>query len=401
MTFFKIGRSVLLSVYLLCYTGHIYSQQLAFPTAEGFGKYTVGGRGGTVYEVKNLNDSGEGSLRAAVNAIGPRTVVFRVSGTIQLESALNINNPFITIAGQTAPGDGICIKKYPIQINADEVIIRYIRVRLGNESGEDDDAISSRYTKNVILDHVSASWSIDETVSLYHCDSITVQWCLISESLYNSNHVKGHHGYGGIWGGPNASFHHNLMAHHSSRNPRFASGCGYTDFRNNVIYNWGYQSVYGGEKVQANSSFSYTGINMVANYYKQGPGTKGSNVQYKIVQPSSRNYLADYGAWHVADNYVCNYPGVTEDNWKGGVQPDDNTSTVRDSIRVDEPAPYVPIIQQTSEEAFELVLNDVGANLPRRDSIDKRIILETATGTATYGTGTYNQDQGFGEKPTG
>ncbi len=395
--------SVLLSgIVSFILLGQSYSQQLAFPTAEGFGKYTVGGRGGQVYEVTNLNDSGEGSLRAAVNAKGPRTVVFRVSGTINLKSALTIYRPYITIAGQTAPGDGICLRKYPIKIEADEVIIRYIRVRLGNESGQDDDAISSRYTKNVILDHVSASWSIDECVSLYHCEDITIQWCLISESLYDANHAKGHHGFGGIWGGPNATFHHNLIAHHSSRNPRFASGCGYTDFRNNVIYNWGYQSVYGGEKVQQNSStFTYTGINMVANYYKQGPATKGGSTQYRIVRPSSRDYLADYGEWHVTDNYVTNYPEVTEDNWYRGVQPDNNTTTVKDSIKSDTPLPYVPIIQQTAEEAYKLVIDHVGATLPRRDPIDERIIHEAITGTATYGTGTYNQDQGFGTDTTG
>ncbi|MBN1780320.1 T9SS type A sorting domain-containing protein [bacterium] len=380
----------------------LYSQQPAFPTAEGWGKYTVGGRGGQVIEVTNLNDSGEGSLRAAVNARGPRTVVFRVSGTIELRSDLNIYNPYITIAGQTAPGDGICLRKYPVQIEADQVIIRYIRVRLGNESGDDDDAVSSRYTRHVILDHVSASWSIDETVSIYHCDSVTVQWCLISESLYNAEHVKGHHGYGGIWGGPNASFHHNLMAHHSSRNPRFASGCGYTDFRNNVIYNWGYQSVYGGEKAEQNNSvYIFSGINMVANYYKQGPGTKAGGNYYKIVQPSSRNYLEDYGDWYIADNFVSNYPNVTADNWLHGVQPDQNTTLVKDSIRQQMPVPFVPIVQQTAEEAYQLVLGDAGATLPRRDSIDMRICQEAAAGTATFGTGTYNLDNAFGTDTTG
>jgi pectate lyase len=206
----------------------------AFPGAEGFGSMTRGGRGGKVLTVTNLNDSGPGSLREACETEGSRIVVFRVSGTITLESRLRISNPYITIAGQTAPGDGICIKKYPLSINASEVIIRYIRVRLGDEAGVDADAISSRYNKNIIIDHVSASWSVDETVSIYHCENVTVQWCLVSESMYNAGHAKGTHGFGGIWGSNRSTYHHNLLAHHSSRNPRFASGCGYNDFRNNT-----------------------------------------------------------------------------------------------------------------------------------------------------------------------
>jgi pectate lyase len=240
-----------------------YAQQLAFPTAEGYGKYAKGGRGGVVYKVSNLHDSGEGSLRAAVEAKGARTVVFEISGTIELESPIKIKNPYITIAGQTAPGDGICLKNHPLSIDADHVIVRYLRIRLGDESGEDYDAVSSRYTKNIILDHISASWSVDECLSIYHCDSVTVQWSIISESMSKSNHVKGSHGFGGIWGSNYGSYHHNLLAHHSSRNPRMASGSGYTDYRNNVIYNWGYQSCYGGEaQQQGNPKFNFSTFNI-------------------------------------------------------------------------------------------------------------------------------------------
>ena len=390
----KTCKTSFLGLLFLLGAGLLYSQQIAFPGAEGWGKYTVGGRGGKVYEVTNLNDNGPGSLREAVSASGPRTIVFRVSGTIELNSNLDIRNPYITIAGQTAPGEGICIRKYPIMISADEIILRYLRVRLGDESGTDNDAISGRYHKNIIVDHVSASWSVDETVSIYHCNNITVQWCLISESLYNSNHVKGHHGFGGIWGGPNSTYHHNLIAHHSSRNPRFASGSGNTDYRNNVIYNWGYNSAYGGEKVQENSEFTYSSVNMVANYYKAGPGTRSGELKYRIVEPSSRSYPSDNGEWYVADNYVYGYPAVTADNWNGGVQSNNY-------IKLDSPATYLPINQQTAEEAYQSVLEHVGASLPRRDTIDRRIIQEVKTGTVTYGTGTYNIDQGLGTAPSG
>jgi len=360
----------------------------AFPGAEGHGSMTQGGRGGRVIAVTNLNDSGPGSLRFAVAAEGARIVVFRVSGTITLESRLSISNPYITIAGQTAPGDGIAVRKHPIQIDADEVVIRYIRVRLGDESGDDDDAISSRYHKNIILDHVSASWSIDEAVSLYHGENVTVQWCLISESLYKSNHVKGHHGFGGIWGSNYSTYHHNLLAHHSSRNPRFASGCGYTDHRNNVVFNWGINSAYGGEKQQqGNPKFSQCVVNMVGNYYKPGPATIPGEVSRRIANPSSRDEAQDFGRWFIAGNVMHGSPAVTRENWKGGVQPQHRDTHVS-VLKLDEPWPAMPIHEQSAEEAYRDVLRDAGATLPKRDVIDRRIIEETRRGEATYeGTG--------------
>jgi len=360
----------------------------AFPGAEGHGSMTRGGRGGPVIAVTNLNDSGPGSLRAAVEAEGPRIVVFRVSGTITLESRLRISNPYITIAGQTAPGDGIALRKHPIQIDADEVVIRYIRVRLGDESGDDSDAVSSRYHKNIILDHLSASWSIDETVSLYHGENVTVQWTLISESLYGSNHIKGSHGFGGIWGSNYSTYHHNLLAHHSSRNPRFASGCGYTDHRNNVIFNWGINSAYGGEKQQqGNPNFSHCVINMVGNYYKPGPATIPGDVSHRVANPSSRDEAADFGQWYIAGNVMQGNSAVTRDNWEGGVQPQ-HGDTYASVLKLDEPWPAMPIREQSAEEAYRTVLSDVGASLPKRDALDRRIIEETRRGEATYeGTG--------------
>jgi pectate lyase len=367
---------------------NLWSQQLAFPTAEGYGKYTRGGRGGVVYEVTNLNDSGEGSLRAVIEASEPRTVVFRVSGTIILESALTIRHPFITIAGQTAPGDGICIRRHPLNIGADNVIIRFLRVRLGDESGKDYDAMSSRYCKHIILDHISASWSVDECMSIYHCDSITVQWCIISESMSHSNHVKGSHGFGGIWGSNYGTYHHNLLAHHSSRNPRMASGCGNTDYRNNVIYNWGYQSLYGGEKQQqGNDKFNFSNFNIVANYYKPGPATKPGEVMYRIANPSFRSE-DDHGKWYIAENTVEGNKEVSSDNWNGGVQ----TELSFEKIKLKAPWQSMPINQQTAEEAYPIVLENAGAKLPKRDVIDKRIIKEVRGGYATYEGKTYEKE---------
>ncbi|MCB1094715.1 MAG: pectate lyase [Verrucomicrobiae bacterium] len=386
-----IGRLLaILSLFGAASSSAENQNQLAFPTAEGYGKHTVGGRGGKVYAVANLNDSGEGSLREAVEAKGPRTVVFRVSGTIDLKSRLGIKNPNITIAGQTAPGDGICIKRYPLTIGADEVIIRYIRVRLGDESGQEADAVSSRYTKNIILDHVSASWSVDETMSIYHCENITVQWCLVSESLFESHH-GGNHGFGGIWGSNNSSYHHNLLAHHSGRNPRFASGCGNTDYRNNVIYNWGYSGCYGGEKQQkGNDQFNFTNINMVANYYKPGPATTPGNLRHTIASPSARDGLADLGKWFITNNVVEGNDQVTADNWDGGVSARGGSEAIA-ALKLDEPWPAMAINQQTAEEAYEAVLKNVGATLPKRDSVDARIIQEVRDGVATYEGAAYKE----------
>lgn len=374
------------------------AQQLAFPTAEGYGKYTIGGRGGDVYEVVNLNDSGEGSLREAVEAEGPRTVVFRVSGTITLQSDLRIKNPNITIAGQTAPGDGITLRAYPLMIDADEVIIRYIRVRLGNESGRETDAISSRYTTNLILDHVSASWSIDETMSVYHGKNVTVQWCIISESLYKSNHQKGNHGFGGIWGANYSTYHHNLLANHSNRNPRFASGSGNTDFRNNVIYNWGYESTYGGEVAQVgNEKFNFTNINMVGNYYKAGPATEPGQITHRIAAPWSRNKAEDYGKWYISGNTLEGNAWISANNWLGGVHPQDGSEYL-EGLKLEEPWPSMAIDEQSAEDAFASVLENAGAVFPRRDAVDLRIIDEVQNGYATFEGETYKNDHKVAEK---
>jgi hypothetical protein len=391
----KMNKTILgIVVFFIGLNG--YSQQLAFPTAEGYGKYTVGGRGGVVYEVTNLNDSGEGSLRVAVESEGPRTVVFRISGTIILESDLRIKNPYITIAGQTAPGDGICLRKYPLIISADEVIIRYIRVRLGGEALKDADAVSSRYVKNLILDHVSASWSVDEVMSIYHGEYTTVQWCIIAESMFNSNHpTKSNHGFGGIWGSNYSTYHHNLIANNSNRNIRFASGCGNTDYRNNVIYNWGFESTYGAESQQKGSDkYIFSNINVVANYYKPGPATLPGKMSHQIAAPWSRNGNKDYGKWYIADNEMVGSKEVTNDNWKGvvpsltaikGVQEfNPNNLNAIPGIKLDKPWPAMAINQQTPTDAYHSVLEHAGASLPKRDAADRRIIDEARNGYATF-----------------
>ena len=348
----------------------ISAQQLAFPGAEGFGRFTSGGRGGKIFEVINLNDRGAGSLRAAIDAEGARTIVFRISGTIVLQSELRIENGNLTIAGQTAPGDGVCLKDYALIIAADNVIIRYLRLRLGDEKKLEADAISCIGQKNILLDHCSLSWGIDEVASFYDNENATVQWCLISESLNHSYHRKGDHGYGGIWGGKGATFHHNLLAHHSSRNPRFNGSRTHhapekeiVDFRNNVIYNWGDNSSYGGEAGQQN---------IVANYYKSGPATRVT--KNRIVEPYDES-----GKWHVAENFVFGFPEITDKNWTG-VQGKFATQG-----RINAPHPFAPVITQTAEQAYESVLATVGAVLPKRDAVDARIIEEVRTGTATYG----------------
>jgi hypothetical protein len=356
------------------------AQAPAFPGAEGFGRHATGGRGGRVIEVTTLNDFGTGTLRAAVNATGPRTVVFRVSGTIKLYSRLTIKNGDITIAGQTAPGGGICVRDYPVKVEADNVIIRFMRFRLGDSLRLADDALSGNSNvasmrRRIIIDHCSISWALDENSSFYDNADFTMQWCFITESLYRSYHPEGAHGYGGMWGGWRASFHHNLLAHNSSRNPRF-NGSRYTlmpdsevvDFRNNVIYNWGFNSAYGGEGGSQN---------MVANYFKYGPGTN-TGVRSRILQPSDTA-----GNWHIAGNFVYGNPAVTADNWNGGVQ--GGYAAYQSAKRALVPFPYDTVTTQTPEEAFEAVLLHGGASLPARDGVDARIVDETRNGTATYG----------------
>lgn len=370
---------------------------VAFPGAEGYGKITTGGRGGKVIKVTNLNDSGVGSLRAAIEATGPRIIVFEVSGNIKLKSRLQIKNGDLTIAGQTAPGDGICTQDQEMNIAANNVIIRYMRFRLGdtNVATIESDAAGGRDVENVILDHCSMSWSIDEVASFYHNKNFTMQWCIISESMNNSGHSKGAHGYGGIWGGSPATFHHNLLANNVSRNPRFDGGMRYSkgsgtgigkygvdkvDYRNNVIYNWSGNSAYGGENGE---------YNMINNYYKAGPATPSSKNK-RIMQVTKddvtgasnpASYGVGYGTFYIAGNYIAGNPTVTANNWNGGV--DFDSGITQATAQKTAPFAFDAITVHTAEQAYAAVLDYAGASY-KRDAVDTRVTGDVRSGTATY-----------------
>ena len=384
---------------------------LAFPGAEGCGMYTTGGRGGKVIHVTNLNDSGEGSLRDAIGQSGKRIIVFDVAGIIELNSKLRIKNGDVTIAGQTAPGDGICIKNYATVVEADNVIIRYIRFRLGDEgtaTDDGEDAIWGRYHDNIVIDHCSMSWSIDECASFYGNANFTMQWCILTESLRHSVHGKGSHGYGGIWGGENASFHHNMLANHDSRNPRFdhpeiyenhsdPDRRGNVDYRNNVVYNWGSNSTYGGEGGH---------FNMVNNYYKQGPASRDR----KYFIDANGIYTSngtDYGYpyLYMSGNCYYDYPDMTAQD--GVYWHDDETNTPPDPSRL--LSAYLPvtgpagqaayITTHTAEDAFGLICKYGGASL-RRDSVDERACSDAESGTATYPDGGNGSEGGIIDTPS-
>ena len=377
----------------------------AFPGAEGFGRYAAGGRGGRVYHVTTLVDGKQpGTLRYAVSQKGARTVVFDVAGTIFLNSPLRIVNDSITIAGQTAPGQGVCIARHPVNVAADNVILRYLRFRVGNEGGGEPDGLSGYDHRNIIVDHCSISWSVDEACSIYGNTDATVQWCLISESLRTAGHRKGRHGYGAIVGGRRMSFHHNLLAHHESRAPRLGARPGtqteeLVDMRCNVFYNWAGNGCYGGEGMC---------VNIVNNYYKPGPATpRGKAIAHRIFAPSIRTmkycHRADgspngwapmehvWGKFYVAGNVMEGDSETTADNWTRGIYEQVNAAAndgcwneaVRDSIRLRSPLPYADVTTHTAQDAFRLVLADAGCS-KKRDAVDSRIVEETRTGTATY-----------------
>jgi hypothetical protein len=354
-------------------------RQLAFPGAEGYGRFARGGRGGQVIEVSNLNDSGPGSLRAAVEAEGPRTVVFSVGGLITLESKLVIHNPYLTIAGQTAPGKGICIRKYNLGVGGShDVIIRYVRVRPGNIAGVTLDGMGMAGTDHSIIDHCSISWTQDESFSSRSAKNITFQRNLISEALNiagHKNYEQGkQHGYAASIGGDVGSFHHNLLAHCAGRNWSLAGGLdkggrhtGRLDIRNNVVYNWGHRTTDGG----------VAQLNYVNNYYKPGPA---SDV-FHVLMPE-RHLVAAFGPqeYYVAGNVMEGHYGA--DKPLDGVR-GQRHEPIAEFI-VDKPFFESYVTTESAQGAYEDVLADVGCNVPMLDEHDQRVIEETRSGTAAH-----------------
>lgn len=418
---------LLATVFAFALTLPIQAQEApAFPGAEGHGRYVTGGRGGKVIHVTNLNDSGTGSLRWALSQSGTKTIVFDVSGYIDLKSQLNVSSN-TTIAGQTAPGDGITLRYYTLYFGkCDNVIVRFIRCRRSQVKDVNDgaDATWGRQRKNIIIDHCSFSWSIDEVASFYDNRNFTMQWCNITEALANPGHSKGAHSYGGIWGGKNASFHHNFIAHVQNRAPRF-NGARYewdgydkdkykntidaerVDFRNCVMYNWGSgNGCYGGP------GGGY--INMVNNYYKAGPGTSNKTRVTEVSVGAKGNSTPSnlYGycsRYYISGNYVTAASNPENYDWQGvkydsglftidgekymadknHLYGDDkeykqNTSGV-DCIKVklDEPIDAGVVTTHKAQTAFEKVLKYCGASFVR-DACDVRYAEEAENGTTTF-----------------
>jgi len=370
----------------------------AFPGAEGGGMYTTGGRGGRVLHVTTLEDDGkEGSLRWACTQNYPRTIVFDVAGTIELKSQLVVNCKDCTIAGQTAPGDGICLKNYTFRVSASNVIVRFIRCRMGDECRTEDDAIQvmshddDKYS-NIIIDHCSVSWSTDECASFYGMKNFTFSWNIVSESLRVSIHDKGTHGYGGIWGGNDACYHHNLLAHHDSRNPRVdhdyvSTQKGPVSIVNNVVYNWMGNTCYGGES--ANTTGTFRMYNFVGNYYKPGPATNG---KYHFIDPtaSCSNCTTAMscstivpGHFYMTGNYMYGKSAISADNWSGTTAGGSLISTIKSETPFSCTSNPTYLTSHSAEEAFSVVLAYAGAS-HERDAIDERIATETRNGTATY-----------------
>jgi len=386
------------------------SELLAFPGAEGGGAHSFGGRGGRVIVVKNLNDSGPGSLREACEQGGARIIVFNVAGIIRIKTPLIIRAPYLTIAGQTAPGDGVCVAGESVWINTHDVVVRFMRFRRGETYvGRRDDAIGGNPVGNIMIDHVSASWGLDENMSMYrhmYNDStgkieeklatvnITIQNSIFAEALDTWNHA-----FGSTLGGENCTFMRNLWADNGARNPSIGWN-GIFNFANNVIFNWNNRSTDGGD---------YTALyNIINNYYKPGPVTNLKDpISYRILKPESGRSKLPYvvfGRAYVEGNIIEGNAKVTKDNWDGGVQLEDKKGELMSyekakpyfaAMRVAKPFPMAKITILPTLEAHKYVLTNVGANLPKRDPVDTRVIKQVRTGKIDYIEGVPLPDKDF------
>ena len=386
-------------ILLLLYSCHsIVAQQIAFPGAEGFGKYATGGRGGKVAAVTNLNDDGEGSFRNALEKFPgePLTIIFKVSGIIELQSRIQIKRSNLTIAGQTAPGEGICLKNHSLILNGasaggnhGNIIIRFIRSRPGGTVKTGLYGFDMENCHNVIIDHCSFSWANEECAAMYDTRNTTVQWCIVSEGLYSAGHAKGNRSYGGVWGGQYASYHHNLIAHLNNRAVRFNGARAHDtialiDYRNNVIYNWGNANAcYGGE---VNIAGGVSQINIVNNYYKPGPAAP-SVLKFAHASFQKENSKGT-GQWFLNGNIMEGDKTLTKKNFRGL-----DLSEAGYPKNAEAQGPFsvaAPIPDQSAEDAYKVVLRYAGALLPKRDKVDERIINETRSKTAT-GKGVYGR----------
>jgi hypothetical protein len=363
----------------------------AFPGAEGGGMYSFGGRGGKVITVTNLNDSGPGSFREACETGGARIVVFNVAGIIRLQTPIIVRSPYITIAGQTAPGDGVCIAGESFWVNTHDVVVRHMRFRRGETKvTRRDDAFGGNPVGNIMIDHCSCTWGLDENISFYRhmydpgdgsrelklpTVNVTIQNTISAKALDTYNHS-----FGSTLGGENCAFMRNLWASNTGRNPSVGWN-GVFNFVNNVIYNWVHRSSDGGD---------YTAMfNMINNYYKPGPLTQKNNVGFRILKPESgRSKLPYkvYGRVYADGNIMEGYPQITADNWAGGIQVEDQPNTDGYTELMRSYVPFaMPYIRTTSAtDAYSYVLQNVGANIPCRDIVDQRIVTEVETGKAYY-----------------
>ena len=367
----------------------------AFPGAWGGGMYSHGGRGGKVMVVTSHEDSGPGTLREACEQAGPRVVVFNVAGIIRLKDRIRVRAPYITIAGNTAPGDGVCVAGNTVELETHDVLVRHLRFRRGaTDVGDRNDSIGGNPVGNIMIDHVSASWGLDENMSMYRhmyqppgggkplklpTVNITIQNSIFSECLNTYNHA-----FGSTIGGHNSTFHHNLWASNTGRNPSVGMD-GDFGLVNNVIFNWKHRTVDGGD----HQSF----YNIVNNYFKPGPVTpKDQPIGYRILKPEARrgkDVPKDFGKAYVGGNVVEGNERVTKDNWDGGVQLGEeyDAAAILPKVRVDKPFVTAPLPVQSARDAYETVLANAGAALPKRDAVDQRVIQMVRSGQVTYAEG--------------